>query len=115
MKRVMFCALAAAIVLAAPMRAAAETVKGTISDSMCAAKHSADKHAGKAEDHRKCVEKCTSGNGKFVLVTEGKVLQIANQDFKELKAHAAHEVTVTGDVKGDSITVAKIEMPAAKK
>ena len=35
---------------------AEETWKGTISDSMCGLKHSAEKHGGKGDDHRACVE-----------------------------------------------------------
>jgi hypothetical protein len=93
--------------------AAAETLKGTISDSMCAAKHSAEKHGDRAADHRACVEKCVKG-GQYVFVAGDKVYKIANQDFADLKVHAAHEVMLTGDVKDDSITVSKIEMPQKK-
>ena len=41
--------------------------------------------------------------------------QIANQDFAGLKDHGGHKVTLSGEMKGDSVTVSKIEMPAAKK
>ena len=44
-----------------------------------------------------------------------KVYKIANQDFAGLKTHAGHEVTVTGETKDDTVTITKIEMPAAKK
>ena len=44
-----------------------------------------------------------------------KVYKIANQSFADLKAHAGHEVNLTGEVKGDSVTVSKIEMPAKDK
>ena len=46
-----------------------------------------------------------------MLVVDGKVFQIANQDNNDLATHAGHKVTVTGDLKGTSITVSKIEMP----
>jgi hypothetical protein len=49
-----------------------------------------------------------------VFVAGDKVYKIANQDFADLKVHAAHEVMLTGDVKDDSITVSKIEMPQKK-
>jgi hypothetical protein len=93
--------------------ASAETWKGTISDSMCAAKHSAEKHGDKAADHRACVEKCVKG-GQYVLVAGDKVFKIANQDFADLKTHAAHEVVLSGEMKDDAITVSKIEMPQKK-
>jgi len=46
-----------------------------------------------------------------VLVSDGKVLRIANQDDKDLATHAGHIVKLTGELKGTSITVSKIEMP----
>jgi len=47
----------------------------------------------------------------YVLVVDGKVLQIANQDNKDLATHAGHTVRLTGEMKGSAITVSKIEMP----
>ena len=94
---------------------AAETWKGTISDSMCGLKHSADKHEGKAADHRACVEKCVNGGGEYVFISNNKVIKIANQKFADLKVHAGHEVMLTGDMKDDVITVSKIAVPKAEK
>jgi len=110
--------LAAAIVFAtagATQAFAAETWKGTISDSACGLKHSADKHGDKASDHRACVEKCVAGGGQYVFLTGGKVLKISNQDFKDLKVHAAHEVSLTGEIKDGAIVVSKIEVPKPEK
>jgi hypothetical protein len=76
-------------------------------------KHSADKHGDKAADHRACVEKCIKDGGDYVLLSSDKVLKIANQSFSGLKTHAGHEVTVTGELKDNAITVSKIEMPKA--
>ena len=45
----------------------------------------------------------------------GKTYEIANQDFAALKDHGGHKVALTGEMKGDSITVSKIEMAPAKK
>jgi hypothetical protein len=42
-------------------------------------------------------------------VQNGKVLQIANQDFKNLPTLAGDAVRLTGDVKGDTITITKVE------
>ena len=60
--------------------------------------------------------KCVAGGAKNVFVSaDGKtVYKIANQDFAGLKIHAGHKVALTGELKGDTITVSKIEMPAAK-
>ena len=118
MKKVFLLAAALAFVMTGAVRAqgtAQETWKGTISDSMCGLKHSADKHGDKAPDHRTCVEKCISGGGEYVLLTGGKAVKIANQKFEGLKEHAAHEVVVTGEMKDGAITISKIEMAKAEK
>jgi hypothetical protein len=95
---------------AAPF-AAEQTWTGQISDSACGAKHEeAAEGQGKMPD-RACTEACVRGGSKYVLVSEGKVLQIANQDNKDLATHAGHTVKLTGELKGASITVSKIEMP----
>ena len=107
--------LVAAFAFVATGAVSAETWKGTISDSMCGLKHSADKHEGKAADHRACVEKCIKDGGEYVFISGDKAIKIANQKFAGLKTHAGHQVTLTGDMKDDAITVSKIEMPKAEK
>jgi hypothetical protein len=53
---------------------------------------------------------------KYVLVSGGKVYQIANQDYAGLPVFAADTVTVTGTVTGSTITVAQMAAaPAPKK
>ncbi len=102
---------AAAVLLSGTALAADQTLTGQISDSMCKAKHEeAAEGAGKMAD-RDCTLSCVKGGSKFVLVSGGKVLAIANQDLPDLQTHAGHTVKVTGEVKGDTITVSKIEMP----
>ena len=90
--------------------AAEQTWTGQISDSACGAKHEeAAEGQGKMPD-RECTVACVRGGSKYVLVSDGKVFQIANQDNKDLAAHAGHTVKMTGELKGSSITVSKIEM-----
>jgi len=113
MKKFLLCLAASGLIVAAPH--AAETWKGTISDSMCKAKHGGDEHAGKAKSDRDCVEKCIKGGSDYVFVSGDKVYTIANQKFAGLKTHAGHQVNLTGEMKGDTITVSKIEMPPAEK
>jgi hypothetical protein len=113
MKKILLCVAVYALMVAAPV--GAETWKGTLSDAMCAAKHSAEKHGDNAKKHQDCVEKCIKGGGEYVFVAGEKVYKIANQNFEDLKAHAGHEVNLTGEMKGESITVSKIEMPAKDK
>lgn len=113
MKKMLLFAAAVAFA-ASPALAAEKTMRGSISDSMCGAKHGGDMHAGEKVDAAACTKKCVEGGAKYVFVSNGKVYQIANQDFAELKDHAGHNVALTGDVSGDSVTVSKIEMPKKK-
>ena len=58
---------------------------------------------------------CVKKEGKYVFVHQGKVYSIDNQDFAGLQQHPGHTVRLTGEMKGDTITVSKIAMPAQKK
>ena len=108
--------LAAAVVFAAaPFASAADkTWDGVISDARCNGKHAKAEHGSQSDSDHDCVTKCVSGGGKYVFVADGKTYQIANQDFKDLKAHGGHKVALTGEMKGDAITVSKIVMPKAE-
>jgi hypothetical protein len=100
----------AALVFTTVATAAEQTWTGQISDSACGAKHEeAAEGQGKMPD-RECTAACVRGGSKYVLVADGKVFQIANQDNKDLATHAGHTVKMTGEVKDNRITVAKIEM-----
>jgi hypothetical protein len=91
--------------------AAEQTWTGKISDSACGAKHEEAAEGQGVMADRDCTQACVRGGSKYVLVVDGKVLQLANQEHKDLATHAGHKVTVTGELKGNAITVAKIDMP----
>ena len=113
-KLALFAVAFAFVAVTAVQTKAEETWKGTITDSSCGVKHSADKHGDKASDHRACVERCIKNGGEYVLVAGGKPMKIANQKFEGLASHAAQEVTVTGEIKDGAIVVSKI-VPVEKK
>jgi uncharacterized protein YdeI (BOF family) len=105
--------IAAAIWMAAPAFAADKTWNGTISDSNCGAKHAAGEEHGAKMSKSDCVKACVGEHdAKYVFVSGDKTYKIDNQDFAGLKAHAGHNVALSGEMKGDSITVSKIEMPS---
>ena len=111
MKKLAFLFTAALLVAQSGAFAAEQTWAGKISDSACGAKHEeAAENQGVMAD-RDCTEACVRGGSKYVLVVDGKVFQIANQDNKDLATHAGHAVKMTGELKGNAITVSKIEMP----
>ena len=91
--------------------AAEQTWSGKISDSACGAKHEEAAEGQGVMADRDCTQACVRGGSKYVLVVDGKVLQIANQDNKDLATHAGHLVKMTGEMTGSAITVSKIEMP----
>ena len=81
--------------------ASAKTITGTVSDSNCGVKHAT---AGDAA--ATCVEKCVSGGASYVLISKGKIYKLDAQD--KFKGLAGKSVTVTGTVKGDSVTVTNV-------
>src|ERR1700722_12788875 len=75
--------------------------KGFVVDTKCSANPAMK---GDAD----CAQKCIKGGSPAVLVTpEGKIYKIANQD--KIVASAGQNVTVTGKLKGDTITVDSVQ------
>ena|SRR2546425_11514871 len=97
--------------------AAEKNWTGKISDSMCGASHAAMAHEGKKINDHDCTVECVKGGSRYVLVSQGKVLDIENQDFAELKEHAGHSVKVTGEMSADNkrIKVSKIEVVGTRE
>ena len=77
--------------------------KGYIEDSVCAASKT---DMGMTADRVKCATKCIKGGAKAVLVAGDKIYKITNQ--KAVLKYAGKDVTVDGNVTGDSIEVTKI-------
>jgi hypothetical protein len=63
---------------------------------------------------RACALACVKGGSQYVLVSDGKVYKIENQSLPALQTRAGQMVMVTGDLKGDTITVSKIAMTKKK-
>ena len=101
---------AALLIAQAGAFAAEQTWTGKISDSACGAKHEEAVEGEGIMADRDCTQACVRGGSKYVLVIDGKVLQIANQDNTDLATHAGHKVTVTGEMKGQAITISKMAM-----
>jgi hypothetical protein len=80
-----------------------QTLTGEISSSNCGLTHMPGLTA------RDCTRQCVDGGAAYVFVSKGKVYQLANQHDRQLRAHAGETVTLTGDLKGDTITVSRIE------
>lgn len=74
---------------------------GYISDAKCGAKGSSDAHA-------KCAETCVKGGSAAVFVSDGKVYKIDDQ--AKVQDHVGHKVTISGKMKGDTISVDSVKM-----
>ncbi len=81
----------------------AEDWKGTISDSMCGAKH-----VKATKEDMACAQKCVKGGSPAVFVVGDKVYNIENQDA--VKDHIGHKVSITGTMTGDTIHIDKVGM-----
>lgn len=95
--------------------AAEQTWTGKISDSICRAKHELGEGIETPPDPE-CTIVCIRGGSKYILsVSDEKFYQIANQDNADLPKNAGRFVKITGELKGDSITVTKIEVVPEQK
>ncbi len=90
------------------MAMAADSWTGTVSDSMCGAKHAAASAAA-----AKCAAGCVAHGAKYVLVSKGKVYSVEPQ--AEFAKFAGQSVTVTGTMSGDSITAKTVKAAASHK
>jgi hypothetical protein len=78
------------------------TMDGFISEEHCGASHSSP-----SADATKCVKGCMKRGSAAVLVSNGKVYKLKGEDAA-VKDLAGENVTVTGTVDGDTITVASV-------
>src|ERR1044072_6013540 len=108
--RIAFPALAVALLAGAVSLHAQQSWTGKIGDSACGVKHEEAAEGQGVMPDRECTQACVRGGSKYILVVDGKVMKIANQDNKDLATHAGHAVKVTGELKGDTITVSSVEM-----
>ena len=92
--------------LAAPTFAAAgKTYTGTVSDSMCGAKHAMP------GDDASCTRGCVSKGSKYALVVGDKVYTLETSDkaaLATLDKQAGAKATVTGTEKDNVITVSSV-------
>lgn len=102
--------------------AAEQTWTGVISDSHCGAAKHPTEYRGRQITERECiigtedgeVRGCVKGGGEYILVSGGKIYKISNQDFAGLRAHAADNVRLTGELAGDAIKVKSITKASDK-
>src|SRR5262245_14452176 len=90
-----------------------QTFTGRLSDSTCQASHAA-KASPKNLTDRQCLLACIRALSKYVLVDpDGQVQPIATQDAMGLPLYAGRPVKLTGESKGGSIFITRVEAIAA--
>ena len=97
--------LVAAVLFAAgvPVQSAeTKTLEGTVSDTMCGAKHSMG-IASAAE----CTVKCVEMGSKYALVVGDKVYEL-NGKADDLKKLAGAKVKIIGSVDGNKVQVTSV-------
>src|SRR5579863_694793 len=80
----------------------AQTLSGTVSDTMCGAKHMMTNVTP-----AQCTRECVKQGSDYGLVSGDKVYTL-NGDTKQIDKYAGQSVTVTGDVSGTTVTVRSI-------
>jgi HD superfamily phosphodiesterase len=97
--------------------AADKTWIGKISDSMCGASHAkmSAGHPGAKMTDAECTAACVKSGAKYVFVMNGKVYDIANQQFADLSKEAGRTVKLTGEMNGETITISKLAMSTRAK
>jgi len=88
--------------------AAEQTLTGTISDSRCGATHKAMQEHNKDLTDRACTEACVKGGAKYIFASGGKIYTFENQNDAALAMNAGQSVSVTGELRGNTIVASKI-------
>ena len=91
---------------AAAFAASGKMFTGTVSDSMCGAKHAMP------GDDASCTRACVSKGSKYALVVGDKVYTLDTSDkaaLATLDKQAGAKVTVMGTEKDNTITVASVK------
>jgi hypothetical protein len=91
---------------ASAFAAGGKTFTGTVSDSMCGAKH---QMGGSDAD---CTRTCVNNGSKYALVVGDKVYTLETTDkaaLATLNQQAGAKVTVTGSDKDNTITVSSVK------
>jgi hypothetical protein len=100
--------LGAALTASSAFAAKGKTFTGTVSDSMCGAKHEMP------GDDAGCTRACVSKGSKYALVVGDKVYTLETNDkaaLETLDKQAGAKATVTGTVNGDVLEVSSVSAP----
>jgi hypothetical protein len=92
------------LALASSAWASQTTLTGILTDDMCTKKHMI---SGKS--NADCVRECVKGGAKYVVVSEGKAIELQGKPEK-LNELAGKKVKVTGNLRGKTLAIASVEV-----
>src|SRR5262249_41635920 len=84
---------------------AEQTWTGEIGDSHCRFEHEPLAEGNPVLPSPECVKLCLKSGYKYVLIADDKLYAIANPENPDLAKFAGQTVKLTGELKGDVITV----------
>ncbi|SRR6266536_1668278 len=90
------------------VHAAAKTIDGIVSDTMCGKKHMMP---GKSD--AQCIQECIKSGSSYALVVGDKVYTLAGKP-QAIAPFAGKHVKIEGDLKGNTITFTSIHEGKAK-
>jgi len=102
MKKMLACLMMLTVLCAIPAMAATTALTGVITDDMCGRKHMM---AGKPD--AECIRACVKSGAKYAVLADEKVYVLAG-DISGVDAMAGKKVTVSGELKGNTLTVSSI-------
>ncbi len=91
------------LVFAMYLSASQTTVTGILTDDMCTKKHMMP-----GKPNADCVRECIKHGAKYVVVVQGKVLEVKG-DKNKLESLAGKKVVLTGNLKGNVLLFTSAE------
>ncbi|MDR3764304.1 MAG: hypothetical protein P4M01_09440 [Acidobacteriota bacterium] len=102
MKKLSIALMLALLLCAVAAQAATSTFTGFVTDTMCGKDHMMT-----GKDEASCVRACVKGGAKYALAV-GDTIYILDGSKAQLDPVAGRKVTVSGELKGDTLHVSSI-------
>ena len=103
MKKMLVCLMMLTALCAIPAMAANSTLTGVVTDDMCGKNHMMP-----GKTNADCTRECVKHGAKFAVVAGDGKLYLLSGKAAEIGALAGQKVTVSGELKGNTMTVASV-------
>jgi len=106
MKKVLFLVLTLLTVGSPPQ----QTWTGELRDSTCKFEHESIAEGEPVLPSPECVKACIRGGARYVFIVEEHLYEVENQKNPDLATFGGKPIKLTGELKGNAITVSRIEL-----